>query len=138
MRVTVRATTKCQVSQKEQKAKNKTKGVYLLYNKPLAAVKNIPNKRAIESVVFFIQDKEGNIEKYIGLLDTGSTGSLISSKLVEKYVFKCKKINTTWNTNAGNFHTGKTTIITNLRFPQFTNKRVIEKTSLYVNPNKKQ
>ena len=138
MRVTVRATTKCQVSQKEQKAKNKTKGVYLLYNKPLAAVKNIPNKRAIESVVFFIQDKEGNIEKYIGLLDTGSTGSLISSKLVEKYVFKCKKINTTWNTNAGNFHTGKTTNITNLRFPQFTNKRVIEETSLYVNPNKKQ
>ena len=125
-------------SDDESEAENKNEGVYLLHNKPSAKVKNTPNKRARVSVVLSIQDKAGNIEKYLGILDTGSTGGVVSSELVEKYGFKCEKINTTWNTNSGNFKTRRTTTITNLRFPQFTNKRVIEKTSLYVNPNKKQ
>ena len=58
--------------------------------------------------------------------------------MVEKYRFECEKNNSTWDTNASNFKTGMTMSATNLCFLQFTNKRVIEKTSLYVNPNKKQ
>ena len=53
---------------------------------------------------------------YLGLLDTGSTGGLISKELVEKYGFQCKENTSIWDTNAGNFKTGETTNITGLNF----------------------
>ena len=85
------------------RTESKNEGTYLLRNKPSIPVKNIQKKMARASVVFSIEDGKGNIEEYLGLLDTGSTGSLINSELVEKYSFECKNNSSTWDTNAGNF-----------------------------------
>ena len=57
---------------------------------------------------------------------------------MEKYGFQCKESTGIWDTNVGNFKTGETTKIIGLLFPQFTNKRKLDKTSLQVNPNGKQ
>lgn len=57
---------------------------------------------------------------------------------MDKYEFKCNNNNSTWDTNAGNFRTGETANITGLRLQQITNKRVIDETHLYINPNTKQ
>ena len=88
-----------------------------------------------EDVIQQDLDTEGNPTEYLGLLDTGSTGGLISQELVKKYDFKCKKSTSIWDANAGDFKTGEMTDITGLRFPQFANKRKLDKTSLHVNTN---
>ena len=69
------------------------------------------------------------------MLDTGSTGGLISQDLVEIYGFETQNNDSTWDTNAGLFKTGKTTFAKKLRFPQFTDKRVINIAKMYINPN---
>ena len=78
-------------------------------------IKRTTKQKAI--VIFYsLEDKNRKKEEYLGLLDTGSTGGLISKELVDKYNFEYKNNNSTWDTNTGNFKTGKTTEITGLRF----------------------
>ena len=64
---------------------------YLLRNgRPVVTKEKLKTKRTRASVIFSLEDKNGNKMEYIGLLDTGSTGGLISKELVEKYDFQCK------------------------------------------------
>ena len=90
------------------------------------------------SVKFSFEDKDGNKETYHGLLDTGSIGSLMSEELVEKFRLETKKSNSTWDTNNGEFKIRRTAITNNLRFPEFTNKRKVDRSKFYVNKNVKQ
>ena len=110
---------------------------YLLRNERTTR-KEKPARKTRASVIFSLEDKNGNTKEYLRLLDTGSTGGLISKDLVDEYGFQCEKGSSIWDTNAGNFKTGETTNIKGLRFQQFTNKRRIDKIPLYVNPNGKQ
>jgi len=89
-------------------------------------------------VIFTVEDNNGKRTEYLGLLDTGSTCGLISKVLVEKYGFKTQHNNCEWDTNAGLFETGKRTFAKKIRFPQFTNKRVINNANMYINPNDSQ
>ena len=73
----------------------------------------------------------------MGVLDTESTASLMSEELVEKFELE-KNIKNTWDTNNGEFKTGKTTVTNNLRFLQFTNKRKVTRAKFYVNKNVQQ
>ena len=77
---------------------------------------------------FSLEDLVGKKETYLELLDTGSTGSLLSAK----------KSNSTWNTNNGEFETGKTAVTKNLRFLEFTNKLKVDRSKCYVNKNVEQ
>ena len=85
-----------------------------------------------------MRDKKGNRVEYLGLLDTGSKGSLISKEVVEKHRLKTWRSKITWDINGGAFETGKTATTTHLSFLQFRNKQSIETSKSYVNPNKKQ
>ena len=49
--------------------------------------------------VFTLTGKEGKKKEYLGLLDTGSTKSLISAELVKKYEMETEKDEGNWNTN---------------------------------------
>ena len=90
------------------------------------------------SVMFSLEDEEGNKKKYLGLLNTSSSGSLMSEELVNKFVLETTKSSSTWETNNGAFKTGRISITKNLRFPQFTNKRKVDGSKFYVNQNEKQ
>ena len=90
------------------------------------------------TVQFSLEDSNGNRNTYLGLLDTGSTASLISEELVKKYKLTTINNKSTWDTNNGAFKTGKTTVANNLRFPQFTNKRKVNGSKFYVNKNVQQ
>ena len=85
----------------ESEDEDEAQDAYLLRNKPSKVHQNT-NKKARASVIFSLEDKNGKKEEFLGLLDTGSTGGLISQELVTKYDFKCKQNNSTWDTNAGN------------------------------------
>ena len=90
------------------------------------------------TVQFSLEDSKGNKSTYLGLLDTGSTASLISEELVRKHKLVTKNSKNTWDTNNGEFKTGKTTVADNLRFPQFNNKRKVNGSKSYVNKNVQQ
>ena len=90
------------------------------------------------TVQFSLEDYKGNKNTYLGLLDTGSTASLMSEELVKRYKLETKNSKSTWETNNGEFKTGKTTVANNLRFPQFTNKRKVNGSKFYVNKNTQQ
>ena len=120
----------------ESEDKSEEDDMYLLQNRRSVIKKEKPTKKTTASVIFSLEDKNGNTMEYLGLLDTGSTSGLINKVLVENG-FQLKKSTSIWDTNAGNFKTGERTNIKGLRFPQFTNKRKRDKTSLYVNPNGK-
>ena len=63
-----------------------------LFYKNMVLTNSRPNnKKARASVIFTLEDKHGIRKKYLGLLDTESTGGLISKELVDKYDFKIKK-----------------------------------------------
>ena len=62
----------------------------------------------------------------------------MSEKLVKKFKLETKNSKSTWNTNNGEFKNGKTTVINNLRFSQFTNKRKVNGSKFYVNKNAQQ
>ena len=120
----------------ESEDKSEEDDMYLLQNRRSVIKKEKPTKKTTASVIFSLEDKNGNTMEYLGLLDTGSTSGLINKVLVENG-FQLKKSTSIWDTNAGNFKTGETKNVKGLRFPQFTNKRKRDKTSLYVNPNGK-
>ena len=109
--------------------KSEENDMYLLRNRRSVIKKEKPTKKTTASVIFSLEDKNGNTMEYLGLLDTGSTSGLINKVLVENG-FQLKKSTSIWDTNAGNFKTGERTNIKGLRFPQFTNKRKRDKTSL--------
>ena len=87
---------------------------------------------------FSLEDLVGKKETYLELLDTGSTGSLLSEDLVQLFKSETKKSNSTWNTNNGEFETGKTAVTKNLRFLEFTNKLKVDRSKCYVNKNVEQ
>ena len=87
------------------------------------------------TVQFSLEDEKGNKETYLGLLDAGSTGSLISEELVKLFKLETKNSKSTWNTNTGEFKTRKTAVTKNLRISQFTNKRTVNGSKFYVNKN---
>ena len=87
---------------------------------------------------FSLEDDKGNKSIYLGLLDTGSTASLMSEELVGKFELATKNGKNTWDTNNGEFKTGKTTVTNNLRFPQFTKKRKVTGAKFYMNKNVQQ
>ena len=84
------------------------------------------------TVQLSLEDSKGNKSTYLGLLDTGSTASLMSEELVTNFKLVTKNSKHTWDTNNGEFKTGKTAVTSNLRFPQFTNKRKIDGSKFYV------
>ena len=63
-----------------------------------------------------LDDKEGKKETYLGLIDTRSTGSPMNEKLEKRFKLETKNSKSTWDTNNGEFKTGKTAITTNLQF----------------------
>ena len=69
------------------------------------------------SVTFSLEDEEGNKENYPGLLYTGSTGSLMSEELVNKFGLKTEKNISTWDTNNSKFIMGRIATTKNLYFP---------------------
>ena len=87
------------------------------------------------SCVFQLSDEKGNKEDYLGLFDTGTTASLISQELVDKYKMSMSTDNGRWNTNTGLFKTNKKANILNMKLPRFSNKREIRNTVTVVNPN---
>ena len=92
--------------------------IHTSYTKrPSATIQRTTNRKARASVIFTLEDKDGTRKKYLGLLDTGSTGGLISKELVDAYDFKLKKDDSTWGTNSGNFKTHEKATVTGLRFP---------------------
>ena len=60
----------------------------------------------------------------VGLVDTGSSGTLASEEFVGPRCRRRKSTGTTgWTTQAGNFHTLAYTTVENLKLPSFTTKR---------------
>ena len=112
---------------------------HLLQNKTQNKENKIKNKTVAKvTVQFSLEDDKGNKSTYLGLLDTGSTSSLISEELVEKFELETKSNKITWDTNNGEFKTVKTTVKNNLRFPQFTNKIKVTGAKFYMNKNVEQ
>jgi len=100
---------------------------------------NVNNSTKVKvSCIFTLVNEKGQRNEYLGLLDTGSTKSLISEELVKKYRMKTVTDNGNWNTNTGQFRTNKLAFANNMTLPQWSSKRVIESTELAVNPNAKQ
>ena len=69
------------------------------------------------SVMFFLEDEEGNKENYLEMLYTGSTGRLMSEESVSKFGLETEKNISTWDTNNGKFITGRIATTKNLYFP---------------------
>ena len=69
------------------------------------------------SVTFSLEIEEGNKENCLGLLYTGSTGSLMSEKLVNKFGLETEKNISTWDTNNSKFITGRIATTKNLYVP---------------------
>ena len=90
------------------------------------------------SCIFTLTNEKGWRNKYLGLLDTGSTKSLINKELVKKYKMKTEKDNGNWNTNTGQFRNNKVATTNNMTFPQWSSKRTIEAIKLAVNSSTKQ
>ena len=74
---------------------------------------------------FSLEDKQGNNKTYLSLLDIGSTGSLLSERLVEIFDLETMKNNSTWNTNNSEFPVKRIATTRNLRFSKFANKRKV-------------
>ena len=53
------------------------------------------------SVTFSIEDEEKNKKIYLGLLDTGSVGSLMNKEIMNKLGLETTKSSITWYTNNG-------------------------------------
>ena len=112
---------------------------HLFQNKIQKKENQIKNKTVLKATVqFSLEDDKGNKSIYLGLLDTGSTASLMSEELVGKFELATKNGKNTWDTNNGEFKTGKTTVTNNLRFPQFTKKRKVTGAKFYMNKNVQQ
>ena len=90
------------------------------------------------SCSFTLMDEKGKRIKYLGLLDTGSTGSLMSKELVEKHNMKLSRDDGRWTTNTGHFKTTQRATAENIGLPEFLNKRVIPEGIFSINPNPKQ
>ena len=93
------------------------------------------NKPTRTDIIFTLPDGHGNDIPYLGLVDTGSTHSLLGKELVTKHGLPTEEDNGTWSTNNGVFKTSVLATAADITLPQFSNKRRIGKTKLSVNPN---
>ena len=59
------------------------------------------NDFKVKVCCIFTLTKQGKKREYLGLLDTGSTKSLISAELVEEYEMETEKDDGNWDTNTG-------------------------------------
>ena len=105
------------LSEKKGSTAQEVGDAFLLRKRRSDTSRTLLTKKARASVIFTLEDKEGIRNQYLGLLDTGSTGGLISKELVEKYGFSITKHASTWGTNAGNFKTDGKATVAGLRFP---------------------
>lgn len=67
------------------------------------------------------------VNTYLGLVDSGASGSLADKELISSC--SRKKIttkSTTWQTKTGTFTTEKSVLLENVRLPQFTTKRRVD------------
>jgi hypothetical protein len=81
-----------------------------------------------EIIITIPKDKGGKQYKtYLGLVDTGTSSSLINRDIVKDTTFEktLSKIGTLWVTQAGTFETEGQVRVENYFLPQFTNKRKI-------------
>jgi len=64
---------------------------------------------------------------YLGLVDSGSSGSLVNKEIVEfaNFEMQLQKHSVKWDTATGSFHTDGVVTIENYHLPQFTRKRHI-------------
>ena len=74
---------KCYESDSEDESDEEDLGL-LRNGRPVITKDKLKRKRTRVGVIFSLEDKNENRTEYIGLLDTGSTGGLVSKKLVEK------------------------------------------------------
>ena len=81
-------------------------------------------KVARAACIFVLPDKNGTYHEYLGLLDTGSTHSLISKSVADRHGLKLEKDEGIWSTNTGNFSTVKLAIARDIKLPQFSRKRI--------------
>ena len=62
-------------------------------------------------------------QTYLGLIDSGASGSLANSDLVTpRSKTKTNTKSTTWQTKTGTFTTNKSVVLENMRLPKFTTK----------------
>ena len=74
---------KCYESDSEDESDEEDLGL-LRNGRPVITKDKLKRTRTRVGVIFSLEDKNENRTEYIGLLDTGSTGGLVSKKLVEK------------------------------------------------------
>lgn len=84
---------------------------------------------------FSLKGKDGKRATYLGLFDTGSTGSLISEMVAKRHKFELVKDVGVWNTNAGKFKTREGAKVKDLGLPEFSAKRTIPECTMSMNPN---
>ena len=107
-----------------------------MYKQPSVTNRNGHTIRA--SIIFQIGDKNEDKKKYLGLLDSGSTGSLINAKLVQEHNMEVEEDNSRWTMNNGQFDTSKKAKVKNMKLSQVSNKRVISSTTMSINPSNDQ
>ena len=111
-------------SESDSEDKESVIETHLLQKKLLKKATKIKRNTIVKaSVQLSLEDEEGKKETYLGLLDTRSTGSLMSEELAKRFKLETKNRKITWDTNNGEFKTGKIAVTKNQRFPQFTNKK---------------
>ena len=80
-------------------------------------------------ILIAIPENKGSkkYKTYLGLVDSGSSGSLVNKGIVEFANFKMQlqKNSVKWDTATGSFHTDGVVTIENYHLPQFTRKRHI-------------
>ena len=87
---------------------------------------------------FALYYKNRQCTEYQGLLDTGSTWSLLGKDVVEKHYMNLQDTYETWNKNYGEYKTNKKTVVKTIILPKFSSKREIKNTTVFINPNKNQ
>ena len=70
--------------------------------------------------------RDASRENYVCLLDTGTSSSLMSDKLVGKNVEVSSNQTVKWETKAGEFRTTKEVLVKDCKLPQFTTSRKFE------------
>jgi hypothetical protein len=87
----------------------------------------ISEKTPSSEILIAIPDKKGSkkFTTYLGLVDSGSSGSLVNKEVIEhaNLEIKLRKKPVKWDTATGIYQTTGTMQIENYCLPQFTRKR---------------
>ena len=84
------------------------------------------NTMGAEIILSLPNETKGGEKILRGLLDSGTSASLINDTKVPKSVKRRNKMATSWNTKGGKFETFARSLISGLQFPQFTTRRSFE------------